>query len=191
MWGWKLSRGHFLQRRLRVVLSLENFPAGQCKDKDFDPDQCFVGEQLSLFMGYMTGIECLHALSDEPYHGEPTHCAGGEYVKNKGSASEACMHCPAGTFSQDKTTRNRRCKKCPLDSFQPHIGANYCQKCPQGFSTFGQRGKKQCHQPDAVNAFKKGKSMKDLQVDPFSLASFKDDNEEQSSELEGKGEGKV
>jgi hypothetical protein len=33
--------------------------------------------------------------------------------------------------------------------------------------------------------------MKDLQVDPFSLASFKDDNEEQSSELEGKGEGKV
>jgi len=84
------------------------------------------------------------------------YCGGGQYVKNKKTDRESCGSCPAGRFSKETTLRNRRCKKCAKNSYSHSPGSSKCFKCPAGFNTKGQRGKRQC--------FKKGteKSMKKL-----------------------------
>merc|ERR1712100_27329 len=90
----------------------------------------------------------------------PKKCGGGLYVHRKNRPGETCKECAAGKFSS-RAKRNRRCKKCGKNKYQNKEGSTSCIKCPPGFHTKGQRGKKQCF--DA----RTGKSMKQLGVYPY------------------------
>jgi hypothetical protein len=88
-------------------------------------------------------------------------CSNGMFLKNKNTDHEWCKPCQAGKFSRPRTKRNRRCKKCGINKYQKEEGSTSCTKCPPGFNTKGQRGKKQCF--DAIT----GKSMKHLGIHPY------------------------
>jgi hypothetical protein len=88
----------------------------------------------------------------------PVQCGAGLYVKNKNTAHDSCAACPAGKFNSDRTTRNKRCKKCRVNTYAAFAEAHGCRACPAGFTTAGQKGKKQCFQRGS------GKSMKQLSV---------------------------
>jgi hypothetical protein len=84
------------------------------------------------------------------------YCGGGQYVQDKNTDHESCGSCPAGRFSKETTVRNRRCEKCKVGTYAQSPGSSRCVKCPDGFNTKGQRGKKQCFDE------KSGKSMRSL-----------------------------
>jgi len=86
----------------------------------------------------------------------PKKCGGGLYVHRKNRPGETCKECAAGKFSKTDKKRNRRCKKCGKNRYQNKKGSTSCIKCPPGFNTKGQRGKKQCFDSST------GKSMKQL-----------------------------
>ena len=85
-------------------------------------------------------------------------CGAGMYIKNKckGHDVESCEKCQAGKFNPDTNSKNKRCKKCPENSYQDEKGATECKKCPPGFHSRSQRGKRQCFERSS------GKSMKKL-----------------------------
>ena len=95
------------------------------------------------------------AIDTEGMHLE---CGAGMYVKNKckGHDVESCEKCQAGKFNPDTNSKNKRCKKCPENSYQDEKGATECKKCPPGFHSRSQRGKRQCFERSS------GKSMKKL-----------------------------
>ena len=68
------------------------------------------------------------------------------YLKNKNSEDERCEMCPAGKWSSSKSRRNKKCRKCPKNTYNYREGSDWCEKCPEGFSTRGKRGKQQCFQ---------------------------------------------
>jgi len=109
------------------------------------------------------GFQCIkpdfHPGSGAP-NGHQLYCGRGMYVHRKNKPGETCKQCPAGKLSR-KALRNRRCKKCGRNKYQNEEGSTACIKCPPGFNTKGQRGKKQCF--DA----RTGKSMKQLGMYPY------------------------
>lgn len=86
------------------------------------------------------------------------HCGGGMYVSRKNKPDENCKWCQPGKFSKSTTTRNRRCKKCGKNKYQPEGGQSSCLKCPQGFNTKGQRGKRQCFHKETGESMEKLKA---------------------------------
>jgi hypothetical protein len=85
-------------------------------------------------------------------------CGPGLFVRAKYNKNPRCDLCPAGKHNK-KSFRNKRCKKCPKNTFAPWLGHDHCQKCPEGFNTKGQKGKKQCFHSQS------GESMKSLGMD--------------------------
>jgi hypothetical protein len=82
-----------------------------------------------------------------------TRCGPGLFVRAKNKKNPRCDACPAGKFNK-KSYRNARCKKCPRNTFAPYLYQDHCEKCPQGFDTKGQKGKKQCFHSESRKSMK-------------------------------------
>eukprot|EP00605_Chrysophyceae_sp_TOSAG23-4_P001655 GSChrysophyteH1.ASY1.ANO1.1817.1 assembled CDS len=134
---------------------------------------CITGKNCDFSKGCPTGCDySTCTTSTSPTYDEAAYyfangckkaqlkCGGGLYVHRKNRPDETCKECAAGKFSSS-AKRNRRCKKCGRNKYQNEEGSTSCIKCPAGFNTKGQRGKKQCF--DA----RTGKSMKQLGVYPY------------------------
>jgi len=134
---------------------------------------CITGENCDFSSGCPTGCDySACTTSTSPTYDEaayyfangckkaPLKCGGGLYIHRKNRPDETCKECAAGKFSSS-AKRNRRCKKCGRNKYQNEEGSTSCIKCPPGFNTKGQRGKKQCF--DA----RTGKSMKQLGMYPY------------------------
>ncbi len=89
-------------------------------------------------------------------------CNPGEYVYGKKTAYPACKLCAAGKFSK-KGGRNKKCRKCPKNTYAPNDGSTSCNKCPSGFNTKRQRGKRQCFDKETKMSMKKLQKMKELE----------------------------
>jgi len=126
-------------------------------DADDDEDKATKDDIINYIYDDPEGFKCVKP-DFPPGTGVsmPKKCGGGLYVHRKNRPGETCKECAAGKFSKTDKKRNRRCKKCGKNRYQNKKGSTSCIKCPPGFNTKGQRGKKQCFDSST------GKSMKQL-----------------------------